>query len=338
MPDFWRDSGYHLLARGERGQLRVTDDFLRAYWRRPELRPVEESCAAERALHEALLRNPREAVSEARLAELADPDARENYEVVLAFRDRLIEAGTVEACYMNVFLEAGALPVPPLFVDQMAHVIARSILEGCEDGLRARAGECLFREQKVTINDGHVMAADAETVEMFATTGGFGSLGRLVAEAQTPLKTISLDVLDETNAALYWTRDERHDTVLNLNFAGAGLDALCRVLEAWVRHFLDVEVSIQPVQQIRDEKWVWHIGLDAEGTKLLNDLYNGVDVGEARLARLLGLFRMEFRDPAVMPPAIAGRPVYLAMAMTEAGLLRLKPQNLLVNLPLAEAA
>jgi hypothetical protein len=102
-----------------------------------------------------------------------------------------------------------------------------------------------------------------------------------------------------------------------------------------VRHFLKVEVSIQPVQQISDERWVWHIGLDSEGTRLLNDLYNGVEVGEARLARLLSLFRMEFGDPADMRPDIAGRPVYLAMCMTEAGSLKLKPQNLLVNLPLA---
>jgi hypothetical protein len=35
---------------------------------------------------------------------------------------------------------------------------------------------------------------------------------------------------------------------------------------------------------------------------------------------------------------IAGRPVYLALAMTEDGRLKLKPQNLLVNLPLAERA
>ncbi len=338
MPDFWRDSGFHLLDRDDRGHLVVTDDFLRAYFLRPEVRPVEESCAAERALHEALMRNPREAVGAARLAGLADPDARENYEVVLAFRDRLAAAGSVERCYMGLFLAEGALPVPPLFVDQMAHVIARAMLDGIEDGLRARAAECLFREQKVTINDGHIMAADAETVEMYASSGGFGSLGRLIAEAQTPLRTVQLDVLDEDNAALYWTRDQNYDTVLNLNFAGAGLDALCRVLEAWVRHFLDIEVSIQPVQKISDERWVWHIGLDVEGTKLLNDLYNGIDVGEARLARLLSLFRLEFRDPAVMLPSIAGRPVYLAMAMTPDGGLRLKPQNLLVSLPLAEAS
>jgi hypothetical protein len=70
----------------------------------------------------------------------------------------------------------------------------------------------------------------------------------------------------------------------------------------------------------------------------LNDLYNGVEVDEPRLARLLGLFRMEVNDPGVMPPAIAGRPIYLALCMTEGGLLRLKPQNLLVNLPLAERA
>jgi hypothetical protein len=83
----------------------VTDDFLRAYIARPELAPVPESCAAERALHAALPANPREAVAEARLAALADPDARDNYRVVLAFRDRLVAAGTVEACYMGIFRE-----------------------------------------------------------------------------------------------------------------------------------------------------------------------------------------------------------------------------------------
>jgi len=52
--------------------------------------------------------------------------------------------------------------------------------------------------------------------------------------------------------------------------------------------------------------------------------------------RVLSLFRLEFRDPAVMLPRVAGRPVYLAMAMNEEKRLRLKPQNLLVNLPLGK--
>lgn len=341
MQDFWQDCGYHLLERRGDGHLAVTDDFLRAYLNRPEVRPVEESNESERALHAGLLRNPREAVSGERLAAIGDPDAIENYQVVLGFRERLLAADSLEDAYLQLFLappaQGGAM-VPPLFVDQLAHVIARALLEGETDALKPRAAELLFRAQQVTINDGAIMAADAETVEMYATSGGFGSLGRLVAEAQTPLRTVELDVLTEDNADLYWDRDSRYDTVLNLNFAGAGLDALCRVLERWVRHFLDIGVSIQPVQKISDERWIWHIGLDAEGTAILNDLYNGVEVGEGRLARLLSLFRMEFEDPSLLLPTVAGRPVYLAMAMTEGGQLRLKPQNLLVNLPLAERA
>ncbi|HEY9549464.1 MAG TPA: DUF6352 family protein [Kiloniellaceae bacterium] len=343
MQDFWRDCGYHLLERrgperGTGGHLVVTDDFLRAYLNRPEVRPVPESNDAERALHAALLRNPREAVSGERLAAMGDSDAIENYRVVLGFRERLLAAATVEDAYLQVFLEPGGVTVPPLFVDQLAHVIARAMLEGEADPLRLRAAELLFRPQQVTINDGAVMAADAETVEMFANSGGFGSLGRLVAEAQTPLRTVELDVLNEDNAALYWSRDSRYDTVLNLNFAGAGLDALCRVLERWIAHFYGIAVSIQPVQTITDERWIWHVGLDAEGTSLLNDLYNDVEVGEGRLARLLSLFRMDFSDASVVLPELNGRPVYLAMAMNEKSLLRLKPQNLLVNLPLAERA
>ena len=49
------------------------------------------------------------------------------------------------------------------------------------------------------------------------------------------------------------------------------------------------------------------------------------------------LFRLEFDEPAVMRPEIAGRPVYLAMAMDAERRLKLKPQNLLLNLPLRQA-
>lgn len=343
MRDFWQDSGFHLAGRDGDGRLTPSDDFLRAYLQRPEMQPPEEACDEERALHAALLQNPRERVSEERLERLADPDGRENWHIWLAFRDRLLAAGTLEEAYLMHFLappdpRQGELPVPPLFLDQLAHVILRAALEGIEDPFRARAGELFFREQRVTVEGGAIMLADAETVDMFATTGGFGSLGRLVSEAQTPLRTIDLDVMTPENAEAYWERESRHDLVLNLDFAGPGLDAFCRVLEAWLFRFLAVEVSIQPVQRINDEKWVWHLGLDAEASHLLNDLYEGVEVGEDRLHRLLSLFRLDFKDPSVMAASVAGRPVYMALCMTPEGQLKLKPQNLLVNLPLAERA
>ncbi len=255
----------------------------------------------------------------------------------LAFRDRLAKAGTVEDAYLGLFT-SHAHGVPGLFVDQLSHVLARHVMEGTEDGIRIRAAELLFREQSVTLEDGAILAADRETVEMYATSGGFGGLGRLVVEAQTKLRTIELDVLNEENHAAYFGRDERHDTVLDLTFARPGLDALCRVLERWVQHLLGIKVSIQPVQRIDDQRWVWHTGLDAVASQLLNDLYNGVEVDEARMERLLSLFRLEFADPSVMRADIAGRPVYLALAMTEGKTLRLKPQNLLINLPLAPRA
>ena len=337
MTDFWRNSGFHLLQRRDDGGLGVTEDFIRAYLMRPEVRPVEESCDAERALHESLMANPREAVSDDRLAKLADPDARNNYRLVLAFRDRLLAAGSVEGCYLGLFTD-DRVTVPPLFIDQMAHVILRNILDGVEDALRLRAAELLYRPQKVNIDDGTIMAADAETIDMYAATGGFGGLGRLLVEAQTPVRTVELDVLGEENADLYWARDEKYDTVIDLSFARPGLDALCRVLEAWIGHFLGVAVSMQPVQEVSDQRWVWHVGLDAEASGLLNDLYEGNEVDDARMTRLLSLFRMDFADRNVMLPDIAGRPVYLAMCMNEAEILHLKPQNLLVNLPLATPA
>jgi hypothetical protein len=334
MTEFWASSGYHLLAPQGDGQLGVTDAFLRAYFERPELAPVEESCAAERALHAALCADPRLAVAEADLAAFADPDARDNYRVMLRFRDRLAAAGTLERCYLGLF-DGGPIDVAPLFIDHLVHAILRGVLDGIDDPVRARAGELLFREQRITLQDGAVMAADAETVDARAADGGLGNIGRLLMEAGAPVPGVALDVLHEDNAGAYWARSDAFDFVLDLRFAGAGLDALARVLEAWVEHFLGVAVGIQPVQKITDERWVWHIGLDAEASAVLNDLYDGREVGEDRLARLLALFRLEVRDPTLMRADLAGRPVYLGMAMTEDRLLRLKPQNLLLNLPLA---
>lgn len=333
-PDFWIASGHSLLSPDENGWLPITDDFLRAFFLRPEVRPIEESCDTERSLHAALLEDPRLTVSSEQLAQLADPDARETYQIVLSFRDALVSAGTLEACYLGLF-RAGAIQLPPLFLDQMAHIILRHVLEPVRDPFRARAGELLFRAQRVTLLDGSAMLADEETVEMHAASGGAGGLGQLLREAETPMREIELDVLNDDNKEIYWARSDAFDTVLDLTFTRPGLDALCRVLEVWVAHFLRAEVRITPMQRIDDEHWSWHVGLDAEANAILNALYSGEAVEEERLARLLTLFRLEFLEPTQMRADLAGKPIYLGLAMDETSRVRLKPQNLLVNLPLA---
>src|SRR5690606_29687472 len=96
MRDFWKSAGFSLLKPDPEGKLAVTADFLRAYFTRPEIHPIDESGPNEVALFEALMADPFMAVSAPRLEAIEDSDTRDNYRVVLRFRDLLVEAGTVE--------------------------------------------------------------------------------------------------------------------------------------------------------------------------------------------------------------------------------------------------
>ncbi len=334
LPDFWLSSGYRLLLRNAAGHLEITGDFLKAYLTRPEMQPVAELDEVERALHAKLGAEPFAMVGEGELAALGDPDARDNYRVFLDFRDRLVAGGTLESTYLGL-VKSGSAAIPVLLMDHLTHAVLRNVLSDCDDAIVLRAAELLFRSQKVSIADGAVMLADEETVEIAAQTGGFGSLGRLLIGSDTPVAQVELDVLSADNAALYWARSDRFDTVLDLSFARPGLDALCRVLERWVGHFLGIALRIEPVRQIRDAHWSWHVGLDAESSSILNALYQGDSVEETRLQRLISLFRASFVEPGDMRADLAGKPVYLGLAMDGGSRLRLKPHNLLVNLPLA---
>jgi hypothetical protein len=211
------------------------------------------------------------------------------------------------------------------------------VLDGCEDPLRLRAAELFWRSQKATIQEGHVLLADEETVEMHAAGSRYGSIGRLIVEAQGDLGKVDLDVLDRANAALYWERESRYDTVISLTYGRPALDAFCRVIEAWVFHFLQTRIAVQPIRKIEEPRWAWHVGLDAESTAILNELWAGGEVEQGRMRRIVALFSLQFEDPAVMRQDIAGRPVYLALCANEEGVVRMKPQNLLINLPLHEA-
>jgi len=333
MAEFWRSSGYRLLKKNADGRLLVTDDYLRLYYGRPELAPPAEAEAAERALHASLMDSPRREVLAAEIESLADPDARENYQVMLRFRARLLGAPTLEAFYAGLFHLDVA--VPPDFIHHTVQVILRSLLDGTTDGLEARAAELFFRRQRVTIQEGAIMAADDEVVEVHAETGGFGSLGKLLKEGRMSTRTIELDVLNEKSAASYFERDERHDTVLQLNGEQPGNAAFCRVLERWIAHFHGVRATVKPVREIPEKDWAWHVGLDAEASSVLNEIYSGGEVDEERLKRVVGLFRMDFSDRNVLRTDFPGTAVYLGLAITPEGTLRMKPQNLLLNLPLA---
>lgn len=337
--NLWPSSGYELLDVDANGHLVVTDAYLRHLLSRPEIAPIAESCANEMALHDSLDKAPRRVVQAAELAGVQDKDAADNYAVWLRFRDRLLAKPTLEASYMALFQGEG-VDVAPVLVQQLTQILLRHVLTQSGEkinAMQARVAELLFRTQKISIlEDGAVMAADDETVERHALSGGFGSIGELLKQGGLPVRSVDLDVLSADNLAAYWPRSEFFDMVISLNHGQASLEALCRVLELWIKHFLQVDVSIQTDKEIVDEHWVWHVGLDAQASGILNDLYTGAEVSEDRHRRLMCLFRLEFVNPADMLAAVAGRPVYLAMAMDEKNQLKLKPQNLLLNLPLAQ--
>jgi hypothetical protein len=333
--EFWKSAGMHLVERDAHGWLKVTPNYLRAYLTRPEVHPVEESNAHEIALHEALLEDPFRPVSEAEMSAIVDPDAIDTYRIVLGFRDALAKGGTIEKTYLDLMRAAKPPHLPPVFLDQMVHLILCNAMKDCRYPIQLRAAELFFRDQTVSTEEGRLMLADEEIVEMQAASGETG-LAQLLAESATPQKQVQLDVLDADNEQLYWARSDRFDTVIDFRFEQPGLDAFARVIEIWLQHLLRIDVKIEPRPKLEDPDWRWHIGLDAEATRILNALYEQKPLGADDMAQIVGLFRMRFADERFLLERVRGKPVYLGLAMTKGNRLKMKPQNLLTNLPFTQ--
>jgi hypothetical protein len=143
-----------------------------------------------------------------------------------------------------------------------------------------------------------------------------------------------IDVLGDHNAQDYFARSDQFDMALDLTAGRKGLVALGDVIARFVRHVLAVDVAVEPLIEVREAHFTWYVGLDADATGIGDRLWQGEQLDEATQGRLLGLFRLTFRDPSVADAALAGEPVYLILAMSEDRVLRMKPQNLVVGLPL----
>ena len=332
MKDFWLSCGHHLLDRDAGGGLLLTDDFLKVYLVRPELMPPEDACVVERTLHATLVADPRRPVSADDIAAMADPDARDNWAALIAFRDRLLRHRTIEAAYCDL-IRHGVGRTPALFIQQLVHVILRNVLDGCDDPLMLRAAELFFREQRVTLHDGALLAADEETI------AGLGEepVAPLVSMLAGYPAAAQIDVLREENAKSYWERSDRFDTALDLTAGRSGHAALARVIRAWVGHLVAVDITVEPLTALNDVNLTWYVGLDAHSTRIGDALWRGEEIDEATRAQLVALFRLGFVDPAVMIESVRGEPVYLLLAMTPERHLVMKPQNLLTGLPIRQA-
>jgi hypothetical protein len=326
MKDFWLSCGHHLLDR-DRG-LVVTDEFLKAYLARPELSPPPEAGVVERTLHAALLADPRRPVTAAEIAEITDADARENWAVMSAWRDLLVAHPTIEAAYLHL-VRRGVGHTPPLFLNQLVHVILRNVLDGCEDVVMLRAAELFFRPQRLTTLDGSLIAADEETVAGVNAQ----SASPLVSMLGLPASA-AIDVLNDDNAETYWQRSDLFDMALDVTAGRRGLAALGEVIARWVEHMLAVKVTIEPLIHASDIDLTWYVGLDAQATRIGDALWNGEAIDAATRSRIVGLYRLAIPDDDMVLDRAKGAPIYLLLAMAPDGLLRMKPQNLVTGLPI----
>ena len=332
MREFWVSSGHQLSRRNERGDLTATPELLIAWLARPELAPPLEACEAERALHVAMLDDPLRAVAQAELAAIADGDARENWAFFLKFRDLLIEAGSIEAAYIKL-ANAQRVELPPMFLDQMAHLILRNALDGCDDPFTLRAGELFFRSQKASVHEGVLLLADSELVEEREKS----KAAMMHVAPLSAMMDDDLDVMDEENAWTYWSRSDANSMAMNLGGDSRARAGLARAIEAWVKHLTGFKVHAEAIARLEDKDWRWFIGLDAEGTRIGNTLWRGDSLREEDMDRVIAIMRVSFTDDRRvqerLQERVRGKPFYLFLGSNADRIVRMKPQNLVSGLP-----
>jgi Family of unknown function (DUF6352) len=327
--EFWVSSGHLLLQRNEAGHLAVTDEFLKAFYVRPEVLPPPEACDAERGLHARLMIAPADPVTADEIAAITDPDARENWQMLIGFRDLLVKEQTLEAAYLRL-VRQGMGGTPPMFVNQLVHAILRNLLDDEDNAFVLRAAEMFFRAQRLTVNDGALLLADEETVDGSKVDHHASPLVAMFGEQAAK----DLDVLIGDNAEGYKARSDAFDMVMDFGLDKEARAALGVVIARWIAHLTGLEANIRVVAEIHDKNWSWFIGLDQESTRIGNQLWQGRDVPDADKARVVALYEMILADDQRILGQVSGKPVYLILAMGLDRIVRLKPQNLIAGLPL----
>lgn len=327
MREFWVASGHHLTRLDGAGRMAVTDELLIAWLARPEIVPPDEACFVERALHARLMKAPRSQVPASEVAAMADADARENWGFFITLRDALIVAGTVEDGYLA--LVRGGVRLPFVFYDQLVQLILRNALDGCQDVPTLRAAEMFFRPQRAHFQDDALMLADDELVAEMEAERHTAPLMAMLSGGVT-----GLDVLSEGNGWTYWSRSDAHTMVLPFGADPRARAGMAAAIAAFVRHLLGHEVQVAHLTRADVGDFRWFVGLDPVGTAIGNALWHG----KPQIGALVGLFALTFQRPEGVLPDVADAPVYLLIGLGADNVIRMKPQNLVMGLPLADRA
>ena len=171
------------------------------------------------------------------------------------------------------------------------HVILRNALDGVDDPRVLRAAEMFFRTQRVTVHDGSLIAADEETIGGVNTAPvsplvsmlGHPGRGRYRRHQRRQRR----DLLGAQRPLRHGDRSHRR--------ARRASTALAEAMRRWIVHLLGVEVAIEPLKELREAAFTWYVGLDADATKIGDQLWDGEDIDEATMARVVGLFQSDLQ-------------------------------------------
>ena len=193
-----------------------------------------------------------------------------------------------------------------------------------------RAAELFFRPQRMTLHEGSLIAADEETIAGKSATPGLAAGVHARHSGRRPRSTSSTT----TMPIIISQHSDQFHMALDLTAGRRGLAALGEVIERWVKHLLASRSTVEPLTELRDVNLTWYVGLDADGTRIGDALWNGEELDEAAQQRVVGLFRLTFRDPGAALDKVRASRCILILAMDEDKVLRIKPQNLLTGLPI----
>ena len=109
--------------------------------------------------------HPRRLCSASNWRQWDDDDARENYAVFLRFSRRAFWLRARWRPYLRL-MRSGTVDVPAVFIDAVVQALLRNVLDTSNDALEARAAEMLFRPQRITLQEGQMLAGDRDALDL----------------------------------------------------------------------------------------------------------------------------------------------------------------------------
>ena len=336
MKNIWNTSGHSLLLNknSKDKSLELSSQFLKSYLTRPELALSNESCEGEVKLHNDFKKKPLDSIKSIKNYNIKDKDTVYNWEAFKIFCDHLKRNSyKVIPSYINAFKYNN---IAPLFIDHLTHIVSKEILWSINDCLIMRSAELFFRSQKILNKEDILYSVDEDVYNIKSKYYETKPLDKLFLENDKDIVDAGFIIIKEGDMENYIPYSDTFDTALDVTFSHSGLDALCRAMEMWINYFHNTICKIYPVQKINDPKWSWHTGLDKISSGILNDLYNSKNVSDIRIQNFISLFRLELSNNFPVSKHMKGKPIYLGLATDENKIFKLKPQNLIFNLPLTK--